>query len=828
LGLAAAEPGAAVADPLRAGSALLTMLREWTVPSRATVLVIDDAQWGDQVSLRALSYALRRLHDEPVLVVLTARDDGYAHLPSGLLRVINDRGATIELSGFGLDDVGALAERAGVGPLPARAARRLRDHTDGVPLHVREVLHAMPRESLCAALSSPEVALPIPKSLEARVLSGLASCSAQGQRLVAAAAVLGAAGRPRAACRLADAAALADLADPLPALQEAVKAGLLAETTAIDGRCCEFPHASVRAVVYGGIGVSQRAALHRRAARVTSGSRVLAHRIAACPGADARLARDLAEQARTDQAAGKLAEAADGYLAAVRVTGRGAGRDVGADRLLMAAVGLLIDLGETARAQGLTAELTAMAPGAGRSLQLARLAILGGDHRAAERWLTDAWAVRKGPDVAAAAWELALALLASKHTAAAEAWARRAADRAVGIPRAGAHAVLASCLALAGRADDGLALLRAELDRRSADDPGRPLLLAGLGTILLWCEDLPAAARQLATAEAAAPQRPPHLRHLLGASVQRVLADYRLGAWDEAADGAARLVTLASDLDLEWLLGSAHAAAVYPAAGRGRWDAAQGHADAAARYLPADSLALVNARAALAFARDDPDAVLAAVCPIAADLARYADTEPALLGCWPLYAHALARTGRPAEAARVLAPFAQLATARRRRSAIAIAARVRGLIEAAARRPEAARDAYQAAIASLDSLGMPFEKALARLDYGRFLRHLGQRRAALRELCTARAVFAGLGAAPFVSLCDIELGHDTPVTQVTPLTARQLAVARAIATGKTNQQVARDLYITVKTVEYHVSQIFTRLGVDARADIAGALLAPGG
>jgi DNA-binding NarL/FixJ family response regulator len=48
-------------------------------------------------------------------------------------------------------------------------------------------------------------------------------------------------------------------------------------------------------------------------------------------------------------------------------------------------------------------------------------------------------------------------------------------------------------------------------------------------------------------------------------------------------------------------------------------------------------------------------------------------------------------------------------------------------------------------------------------------------------------------------------------------------VARAVAAGKTNQQVARDLYITVKTVEYHPSQIFTRLGVDARADIAVAL-----
>ena len=56
-----------------------------------------------------------------------------------------------------------------------------------------------------------------------------------------------------------------------------------------------------------------------------------------------------------------------------------------------------------------------------------------------------------------------------------------------------------------------------------------------------------------------------------------------------------------------------------------------------------------------------------------------------------------------------------------------------------------------------------------------------------------------------------------------PLTARQLAVAEAVAEGKSNRQVAREQYITVKTVEYHVSQVFAKLGIDARADIAAAL-----
>jgi hypothetical protein len=85
--------------------------------------------------------------------------------------------------------------------------------------------------------------------------------------------------------------------------------------------------------------------------------------------------------------------------------------------------------------------------------------------------------------------------------------------------------------------------------------------------------------------------------------------------------------------------------------------------------------------------------LLAAAHPVAGDLAGYAGTEPALLGFWPLYAHALARTGRLADAAGALAPFAELAAARGRRSAIAAAARVQGFIHAAARRPAAARDA---------------------------------------------------------------------------------------------------------------------------------------
>jgi DNA-binding NarL/FixJ family response regulator len=77
--------------------------------------------------------------------------------------------------------------------------------------------------------------------------------------------------------------------------------------------------------------------------------------------------------------------------------------------------------------------------------------------------------------------------------------------------------------------------------------------------------------------------------------------------------------------------------------------------------------------------------------------------------------------------------------------------------------------------------------------------------------------------------CDKEISHQPAVAAPgrLPLTPRQLAVATAVAAGKTNRQVAHDLYISIKTVEFHISQILTRLGIDSRGDIAAALTGRG-
>jgi DNA-binding NarL/FixJ family response regulator len=814
------------ADPLTAGAALLALVQERTA-ARALIMVIDDAQWGDELSLKAVSFALRRLRAGRVLAMVATRPEGLARLPPGLTRLAADQGAWLELGGLEVAEVAALAELAGAGRLPSRAAARLQEHTAGVPLHIRELLHDLRGE----ALRAPGVTLPAPRSLETLVLSRLAACAEETERLVVAAAVLG------ANCDLADAAALAGLTDPLPAWQEAIGARLLEERDGATGARCVFPHALIRTAVYRDIGVSRRAALHRTAAELTAGPAALAHRAAGCRGTDPQLAADLAAQAAREQSVGRLTEAAEHLVMATRVAGGGPARDA----WLLAAVGTLIDLGDAARARGYQDEVATVRPSPSRSLLLGRLALLAGEYVPAEQQITDGWAglapsTQPGPDqvreaAAKAACELALVLVGQYRLGDAAAWAQRSAGAAVSeFTHACSCAVAGISLAIAGETSGGSSLLRAEL-HRCADDAARALLHAGLGAVLLFADDLPGAADHVDAAIAASGKATLPMAHLLDTRLLRVLVSFRQGDWDRAAADGEHLVTLVDDLDQGWLLARAHLAAVYVAAGRGRWQTASDHAAAAARQPGAQAvaaaIALADARAAIAVARDDPAGILAATAGVIDDLDLLTRLEPSRLSFWPACAQALARTGKPEQADVMLSRFEELAGAHGRRSAMAAASRARGVIQAARNRPADALAAFSASLHHLDGLGMPLEEAMTRLERGRLLRRTGQRRSAARDLAAARGLFAGLGAQPFLVRCDQELcaGPQAATGTAAPLTARQLAVARAAAAGKSNRQIAAELYISVKTVEFHVAQILARLGVDARAQIAAALAA---
>lgn len=811
------------ADPLTAGSALLALLTGLASP-RPLVVAVDDAQWGDELSLKALSFALRRLRGDPVLCVVAVRPDGLTRLPSGMTRAVAEHGARLDLGGLQTGEVAALAKLTGAGRLTERAASRLRDHTGGLALHIKELLHDLPGQSL----RTPGVTLPAPRSLETLVLARLAGCALDTERLVVAAAILG------GECELADAAALAGLADPLPALQEAIERRLLSEPYRAGYRRCSFPHALIGTAIYRDIGISRRAALHRAAAELSHGCAALAHRAAGCRGSDPELAQDLAAQAAREQAAGQLAEAAEHLLMAARAGRRGADRD----RWLLSAVAMLIDLGDAARARAHADEIAALAPSAERSLLLGRLSLLSGAYGPAEHLITEALASLQaaagpGPEqmrnsAANTACELALMLIGQHRLDDAAAWARRATDTAAsGFIRACSCAIRGVSLATAGQAIQARALLEAEL-LRCADAAGRTLLCAGLGAALLYADDLPGAARHVEAALSADGDASLPMAHLLQARLLRVLVCYRSGEWDEASAEGEHLVTLVDDLDQGWLLGRAHLAAVYAAAGRGRWAAAAAHAEAAARQpgAAAATIELADARAAIAVARDDPEGVIAAAQGAISDLDLLCTLEPGRLSFWPAYAQALARTGRADDADIIVRRYEERARACGRPSAMAAACRARGIVEAARDRPDEALTALEASLGHLAGLGIVMEEAMTRLERGRLLRRVGQRRSAARDIGAARSLFAGLGAQPFLARCDQELLAEQGTaagSRQPPLTVRQLAVARAAAAGKSNREIATELYISVKTVEFHLGQILARLCLDSRTQIAGAL-----
>jgi DNA-binding NarL/FixJ family response regulator len=115
---------------------------------------------------------------------------------------------------------------------------------------------------------------------------------------------------------------------------------------------------------------------------------------------------------------------------------------------------------------------------------------------------------------------------------------------------------------------------------------------------------------------------------------------------------------------------------------------------------------------------------------------------------------------------------------------------------------------------SWQAVDAPYESARSRVRIGLACRGLGDDDSASIELDAARQVFAQLGAVPDVAWVDALCGR---LPAPGGLTAREVEVLAAVATGSTNRMIAEDLVISEKTVARHISNIFTKLGVSSRA-----------
>jgi DNA-binding CsgD family transcriptional regulator len=189
--------------------------------------------------------------------------------------------------------------------------------------------------------------------------------------------------------------------------------------------------------------------------------------------------------------------------------------------------------------------------------------------------------------------------------------------------------------------------------------------------------------------------------------------------------------------------------------------------------------------------------------------------------------------GRLTEARAGLQRFEAQAAESGRTAAQATIARLFANLEAAQGRDDEAATAFARARSLADEGRDPFDRAKTQAAHGAFLRRLGRRRPAAAELCAARSTFERLGARPYVERCERELAasgleprrrRPGPTAELTP---QETSVAQLVAQGKSNRTVAEELVVSVNTIEYHLKNIYAKLGIRSRTQLTLRLAAPG-
>lgn len=816
-----AKGPSADADPLAVGMELLALLSSLQ-GKRVAAVVIEDLQWADLPSARALLVACRRLRANRALVILTCRPGGVSQLGEGWARFVSgDQLASgITLGGLNVEELGGLCRELGRPGLSERAVHRLADHTGGSPLLVRAMLSELTDEALEAAGAF----LPAPRLLAGLILPRLAALPQPARDLVVVAAVLG------DRCALADMAAVADVAEPAAALDQARRAGFLVEQGTAPDRVVSFAHLLIRRAVYDDLGADRRRQLHLRAATALDGQDALGHRAAAAVGPDLNLAADLCAAADTAARTGKLLLAAKYLQQAAAVTERGPGRD----ECMLAAFELQVQAADVTAAEAARLAIEQIPASTRRDTALGQLALLSARPWDANVLLRAAWEARDQADQDGAGGEAALGLgqllAMSGSITEGEMWL----DRALGTGKGSeawydaARCIRSFAFALSGDTGQALSLF-SDLPGPAASVPAaRTDALAFRGVARLCAGDLQAASEDLALAVRRVSAG---LQVRFPGPVLAFLseAEFRQGRWDDAQGHAEMAISLARDADRDYDLALVHSAAVPVAACRGDWAAATAHAEAAEQsarvFGGLTSTFAASARGILGFARGEPQEALrgSALALAVPQVDQY--DNPAALWWRPAQIWGLIRTGEFNEAEEVLADFASRAAARGEPGALIHAACLRGTLAMFRDDLGRADRVLQAGRRAARDVRLPFHRAVMDLQHGRCLARLQRRKAAIDVVRAAHDVFSGLRAHPFIRASESELcalglrpraGGDPDLPG---LTAQELRVARLVASGMSNREAAAQLYLSPKTVEYHLAHAFTKLGVHSRHEL---------
>jgi DNA-binding CsgD family transcriptional regulator len=815
--LAAAMEGGrdGVPDRFLVGAAVLAVLA-LAAGERPLMCVVDDGQWLDRSSADVLSFVARRLGREGIVLLVASSDgEGRPFEPAGM--------AQVRLGG--LDPHAAmrlLAERAG-GHLVPEVARRLADDTGGLPLALTSAAAALTPAQLGARAPLPRP-LPLGPRLREAFLRRVRRLPGPAQRMLL---LVAAAGHARIDVVVA---AAADLGIELPALEIAEAAGLVRIETGL----VRFQSRLAAAAVY-----TEAPFFDRRAAHLA-------------------LAAGLAED--DDSRAWHLAAAA-----LTRDGGVAADLERAAER-----AGLRGDLATSADALQRAAQLTPDAPERGRRLAAAARArwLSGGPVQARELLdrvdllrptaLVDADAAEVRGAIALGEFDLEGArtslIIAADRVA--EYFPDRALDlliRAarvvvVGADAAGAEAVDERVLALAARgvagaADlHGLARILAGDHEAAARLAARALEMAaaagGHGGHLLTLVTALSAGHDLSPEHVAA------TLELLATRVIRLRTTGMVGLLPNVLARLARvqlcadqhrpaLATATEGLDLArrydqpWAEASCVTTLAMLAALRGD--------EEECAYLTEGLFQRPGIRAAAAHTRTV--AWAAAVADLGA--CRFAEAQSRLEELVPGYrmghawqtlwsrpdaVEAAVRSGRPGPARAALEVLERAARPDWPVPAAALLARSRALLAGGR---EAERH-FQAALALHGQAERPFQEARTRLLWAEHLRRNRRRVDAREQLRAALATFERLETAPWAARARAELRatgetvgpRDAERERLTPQERR---IAELVADGGSNREVAERLFLSPRTVGYHLTRVYQKLGVSTRTRLARAL-----
>jgi len=587
-----------------------------------------------------------------------------------------------------------------------------------------------------------------------------------------------------------------------------------------------FQHPLIRAAIYDDIGPARRTALHHRAAAVLTGDQSLQHLVAAATQPDPEIVGLLRAAAKRHRAAGHWRSAARSLQDAARLSADAGSRD----ELKLAAADALLIAGDVAGASQLTSQLNLKSPTAHQLVVQARLVSLNGDHDAGKAFAEQAW--DRAADLDPATRDSVAAMLTEHYLSmdkAADglAWA----DQSLAsrwLPRQQAPETVgarATALGMLGRIREGLA----SLDDMPADPFQLPYAQRDRarhrGTLRLWGDDVAGAITDLRAASGDPEFRPS--RHAIISVAVLVDAYFRAGRWDDCTGLIDRATSLIEDTGQIWFASFIHTHAALVPGARGEWDAAERilyrATEAAGRIpTPAQSHFLAEAIGHVAACRGEWPAVITLAEVMR--LGHGAATQPGIF-TWPVrYAEALVCTGDHVAAEDWLSTLEQQARAQRHRSRLAGIARIRGQLAAARRDHQKARAAFKLAIQLSEGINA-LEHASALLGYGRYLRRRGERRGAAGQLRNARQCAQALHATPLLDACDAELKaggmeiHTTLNEPLHTLTPQERVVTGLICAGKTNRQIATELVLSIKTIDYHINNVYHKLNVHSRSEL---------